>query len=127
IVRHTEKYKNRNFESETGLMQPMAQIYLCFSKVLDERTFKYDKHYIMCLDLLSVYYETYKELKMIGDLSKTYLRTKDKKVLHQKLAQARLNLIKEAIQVPNQTTGYTIPLATRHQLELYDKLISLCE
>lgn len=125
IIRHSDRYKTRDFEAETGLKAPFGELYVCFTKLLDEKTYKYDKHHSMCADLIALFFKDYPEVKVMSDLVKSYLRTKDKKVLNDKLTKARLELIKRVIHLPNQKTGYTFPEDIKLQLCLYDKLIAL--
>ena len=125
VTRHDEKYRHRNFEKEVHLKQPMAEIYRCYEKLMTSNQATYSKDNVMCLDLLATYYVEYEQLRVISEILKAYLRTKDTKELNLNLSNARMDLIKASIHLPTHQTEYIMPEVIRLQLQLYDRLIEL--
>ncbi len=125
IVRHDKKYQTVDLQAHTHLKKPMAEIYLCYKKLIEDKKLKYDKDSVMCLDCMTICYKEYSELEKIAELFKVYIRTKDKAELSRELSKARMTLLKNSIHLPTNQTDYILPDYVRFQLQLYDRLIQM--
>lgn len=92
---------------------------LCFylTKLLNRQLMKYDRANVAMIDLVALYYKQYPQLQELSLPLKTYLRTKDMKELNTKVAQKRVDFIKETKEVT--------PL-TEDQVALYNYLLRIC-
>lgn len=101
---------------------------LCFyyTNLINTQTLKYDRAHLVSIDLVELWYKQYPQLQKLNLPLKTYLRTKDIRELYDKVAQKRMNYIREFASVPSRTTTFELDEITKDQLNLYNYLLRIC-
>lgn len=109
-------------ETEVSLLTELGFFY---THLISKQTMKYDRAHISSIDLVAFYYHQYPQLQKISMPLKTYLRTKDMKVLYDKIAQKRMDYIKEIASLSSQVDITQLDQDTKDQLAVYNYLLRI--